>query len=76
MFNGNLKDFYERQEAFNKHIQEKKAEARKKWADEMRFAFKPEINATSEVIVESDPTRGQETSQERIERLYRKDFKR
>jgi hypothetical protein len=41
---------------------EKREEARKKWADEERYSFKPEINATSEVIVESDPSRGCENS--------------
>lgn len=45
-------------------------EARKKWADEERFSYKPEINATSEVIVESDPNRGGETENDRIMRLY------
>ena len=62
MFSGNMKDFYDRQENFIKRQVEKREEARKKWADEERFSFKPEINATSEVIVESDPTRGAETS--------------
>jgi hypothetical protein len=75
MFNGNMKDFYDRQEAFIKKQQENRLEARKKWADEERFSFKPEINATSEVIVESDPTRGRESSQDRIQRLYQKDSK-
>lgn len=75
MFSGNMKDFYERQEAFIKKQYEKREEARKKWADEERFSFKPEINATSEVIVESDPNRGGENSQERIMRLYKKDQK-
>jgi hypothetical protein len=36
-------------------------------------SFKPEINATSEVIVESDPNRGVETEEDRIMRLYKKD---
>lgn len=62
MFSGNMKEFHERQEAFLKKQQENRLEARKKWADEERFAFRPEINATSEVIVESDPSRGAETS--------------
>ena len=76
MFNGNMKDFYDRQEAFIKRQYEKKEEARKKWADEERFSFKPEINATSEVIVESDPNRGGENDGDRIERLYKRDLKR
>jgi len=76
MFNGNMKDFYERQEAFIKRQYEKKEEARKKWADEERYSFKPEINATSEVIVESDPNRGAENDEDRIERLYKRDHKR
>jgi hypothetical protein len=54
---------------------EKKELARKKWADEERFSFKPEINATSEVIVESDPNRGVENEEDRIMRLYKKDQK-
>jgi hypothetical protein len=73
MFSGNMKDFYDRQEAFVKRQYEKREEARKKWADEERFAFRPEINATSEVIVESDPMRGGESEADRIQRLYRKD---
>ncbi len=76
MFNGNMKDFYDRQEAFIKRQYEKKEEARKKWADEERFSFKPEINATSEVIVESDPNRGAENEVDKIERLYKRDHKR
>lgn len=76
MFNGNMKDFYERQETFIKRQYEKKEEARKKWADEERYSFKPEINATSEVIVESDPNRGAENDEDRIERLYKRDHKR
>ena len=73
---GNVKDFYERQEAFVKRQYEKKEEARKKWADEERFSFRPAINATSEVIVESDPGRGGESEDMRIQRLYRRDPKR
>ena len=73
MFSGNMKDFYDRQEAFVKKQQEKKHLAHKKWADEERYSFKPEINATSEVICESDPTRGAETEDDRIQRLYKKD---
>ena len=65
-FSGGMKDFYDRQEAFVKRQLEKKEEARKKWADEERYSFKPEINATSEVIVESDPQRGVETEDDRI----------
>jgi hypothetical protein len=61
-----MKDFYDRQEVFIKRQFEKKEEARKKWAEEERYSFKPEINATSEVIVESDPSRGAETEDQRI----------
>lgn len=39
---------------------ENQVEARKKWADEERYSYHPEINATSEVICESDPIRGGE----------------
>ena len=38
-------------------------------------SFKPEINVTSEIIVESDPKRGGETDDDKIHRLYRKDQK-
>jgi len=30
---------------------------------------------TSDIIIESDPQRGAETEEERIHRLYKKDFK-
>ena len=75
MFSGNMKDFYDRQEAYVKKQLEKREEARKKWSDTERFAFRPEINATSEVIVESDPNRGGETEEDRINRLYKRDQK-
>ena len=39
-------------------------------------SFKPEINVTSDIIMESDPKRGAETEDERYYRLYKKDFKR
>jgi hypothetical protein len=31
---------------------------------------------TSDIIIESDPTRGAETEEDKIHRLYKKDFKR
>jgi hypothetical protein len=70
MFSGNLKEFYERQEAFLKRQHEKRQ------AIVQTYSFRPEINATSEVIVESDPVRGNETSAERVRRLYSRDQKR
>ena len=37
--------------------------------------FKPEINLTSEIIVESDPNRGHETLEDKMARLYLRDKK-
>ena len=45
------------------------------YSDAAKCTFKPEINVTSEIIVESDPNRGGETEQERFMRLYKKDAK-
>ena len=74
-FHGNLKDFYERQQAFVQRTMEKREEFRQKYSEEAQCSFKPEINVTSDIIVESDPLRGVESEQEKIMRLYKKDQK-
>ncbi|CDW79342.1 UNKNOWN [Stylonychia lemnae] len=76
LFNGNLKDFYERQQAFVQKQTEKREEFRQKYSEEAKCSFKPEINVTSDIIMESDPKRGAETEDERYYRLYKKDHKR
>ena len=75
MFNGNLKDFYDRQQQFIQRQLEKKEEFKKKFSEEAKCSFKPEINVTSEIICESDPKRGAETEDDRVMRLYKKDQK-
>lgn len=40
-----------------------------------KCTFKPQINVTSEIIVESDPIRGKENEEDKYMRLYRKDMK-
>jgi len=72
MFNGNLKDFYERQQKFIEKQAEKRELAKATSGEEARCTFRPEINVTSEIICEADPKRGTETEEERYMRLYRK----
>ena len=74
MFNGNLKDFHERRNAFLQKQQENRENAAKLYAAQ-GCTFKPEINLTSEIICESDPVRGNEGLNERYDRLYQKDKK-
>eukprot|EP00347_Sterkiella_histriomuscorum_P013421 403364769 len=74
-FNGNLKDFYDRQQAFLTKQQEKRQDNQQKYSQEAQCSFKPEINVTSDIIMESDPKRGAETEDDRYYRLYKKDSK-
>ena len=71
MFNGNLKDFYARQQAFLQKQQENRNLAQEKHGLAENCTFKPEINLTSEIICESDPQRGYENPNEKYDRLYR-----
>ena len=73
MFNGNLKDFYDRQQAFLEKQIEKREAIKNQHSDHAKCTFKPEINVTSEIIVESDPKRGNETEEDKFMRLYKKD---
>ena len=70
MFNGNLKDFYERQNAFLQKQSENRENGQKQYGDGAQCTFKPAINLTSEIICESDPVRGNENMHDRYERLY------
>lgn len=72
MFNDN-RDFYERQQEFL-HKQHEKLQNRRN-QEGKEFSFKPKINPTSEVIVDADSDRANETNEERYMRLYAKDFK-
>jgi hypothetical protein len=56
--------------------QEKRELARLQHSQEAQCSFRPQINLTSDIIVESDPRRGAETEEERYQRLYKKDQKR
>lgn len=64
-------DFYERQQEFL----HKQHERREKYRSEegKEFSFKPKINATSGVIIEADPDRANENSEQKYERLYNRD---
>ena len=68
------KGFKERQEYFEKKRREKREEILKQTKDN-KYTFKPEINFTSEILMEADPKRMIETDDERIQRLSRKDPK-
>ena len=74
MFNGNLKDFHARQEAFLQKQAEQRAEKERETYE--KYSFKPQINLTSEIICESDPKRNNENGRDRIERLYQADQQR
>jgi hypothetical protein len=65
------KPFHERQEEFLKKKLEKYENYRQEEGKE--FSFKPTINSTSGIIIESDPQRAGETTEERYLRLYHKD---
>ena len=52
---------------------EKREALRNQYSEEATHAFKPKINVMSDVICQSDPTRDNETSNDRINRLYNKD---
>lgn len=54
---------------------DKKSEASRKFGEAAGCTFKPEINLTSEIIVESDPSRGHETLEDKMTRLYLADKK-
>jgi hypothetical protein len=75
MFNGNLKDFYERQNAFLQKQGENRENNQKMYGQGAQCTFKPEINLTSEIICESDPVRGHENMHEKYDRLYQQDKK-
>lgn len=69
MFNGNMKDFHARQEAYQQKQQEKIANLAK---EQEQCTFKPQINLTSQIICESDPNRNQ---LDQVSRLYEFDRK-
>jgi len=69
------KGFNERQELYQQRKREKEEQKLTKYSCEAKCTFRPEINFTSEILVEADPRRGNETEEERIERLSKKDPK-
>ena len=66
-------DFLERQARFE---QLKRDHQEQKYAVETAFTFHPEIDVTSENLVEADPKRSKETELEKIKRLAQRDKKR
>lgn len=52
---------------------EKRQEISNKFGEHAQCTFKPEINLTSAIIVESDPQRGTEKNDEKYNRLYFQD---
>lgn len=71
MFKDDGKDFFERQQEFLHRQHEKREKYRNEEGKE--FSFKPQINSTSGIIIEADPSRANETAEERYNRLYHKD---
>ena len=69
------KGFKERQELYLQKKKEKEEQNASKYSLEARCTFKPAINFTSEILVEADPKRGNETDHERLHRLSKKDPK-
>ena len=69
MFQGNLKNFHERQNEFLKKQIEKRQEISNKFGEQAHCTFKPAINLTSAIIAENDPQRGIEKSAEKFKRL-------
>ena len=72
MFSDN-RDFLERQQEFL-HKQHEKLQNRRN-EEGKEFSFKPQINTTSEIIVEANADRANETNEEKYMRLYAKDYK-
>jgi hypothetical protein len=66
-------DFHERQQEFLHKQHEKREKYRSEEGKE--FSFKPKINATSGVIIEADPERCNENSEQKYDRLYNKDVR-
>ena len=75
MFKGNFNDFIERQQAFQARQSENVERNRVLYGQESGCTFAPEINLTSDIIIETDPKRGKETMDDRIKRLSMKDAK-
>jgi hypothetical protein len=61
MFSGNHKEFYERQQAFLDKKLEKMETNKANHSEHAKCTFKPEINMTSEIMCEADPSRGKES---------------
>ncbi len=75
MFKGNFNDFIERQQAFQARQSENIERNRVLYGQEAGCTFAPEINLTSDIIVETDPKRGKESLEDRMKRLSTKDAK-
>ena len=74
LYQGDYKDFQTRQTEFIERQREKREALRNQYADEAVYKFKPQINVMSDVICQSDPSRGFETKNQAIERLYSKEM--
>lgn len=75
MFKGNFHDFIERQQAFQARQTDNIERNRVAYGQEAGCTFQPEINLTSDIIVETDPRRCKETLEDRVKRLSTKDSK-
>ncbi len=69
------KGFYQRQELYEQRRREKKERQMSEFGHEGRCTFHPEINFTSEILVEADPKRSSETNTQRIQLLTQRDPK-
>ncbi len=61
---------------YEQRRKERQEQKRVECVREAKCTFRPEINFTSEILVEADPARASETEAERIKRLSRRDAKR
>ena len=70
------KDFLERQEEYEQKVRQNKQLREAEYIEDTGCTFQPEINLTSEIMVESDPKRMAENLDEKVNRLSKKDAKR
>lgn len=71
---GNIDDFLKRQEIYEELKRDKLERKLNKSAYAGRREFHPQINTTSDILMRADHERANETKQDKIDRLYRKNF--
>lgn len=68
---GNINDFLERQKLYEDLKHQRKQRHLSRSAERKRYTFTPKINLTSEILMKADTKRLQETSEDKIQRLYK-----